>query len=62
MFANISINEEMNKGKGVNPTKMKMYKHNYNLGRDEWQTEWKSVNHREFSAKEVKSRNKKLFS
>lgn len=53
MFAGISLNPDEGKGKGVSSNSLSMQKHQFDIGRSEWQQEWKSSQNREYSAKNV---------
>jgi hypothetical protein len=55
MFSQISLNTDDKKGKGYNILSSKNYNHNYSLGRDEWQQDWKTSQKRDFSSKTVSS-------
>lgn len=54
MFSSISKNPESSKGKQINEYSLLSKKNKHQLGRPEWQQEWKSSIHTDYSEKDVK--------
>ena len=53
MFSAISINDDIAKGKRINEYCLQSRIHKNNLGRPDWQQPWQSMQHAEYSHKDV---------
>lgn len=53
MFAKISLNPPDRNGKGIGEGTKKYQKHNYSIGRDEWQQKWETHIQTDYTTKNV---------